>query len=205
MESELRSRYYILVTLVESEEVQIRGAIGIWYAVAPSNSPATEKKYVRNCGLLWSLPIHWAAAHFCCDNFFAYALSSATIYRMPQKQRVRLRMHHGDHSKCLNALTTFGIPREGIPLNGKMEASFIAHETWFAARKEKEVIQVMQEAHDRGRSFAVGVRPSDVLFGRGKGVQDHEGNIHLRKIIAQNQDAYDKASNPERTEMALAL
>jgi len=194
------------MTLVESEEVQKRGAIGIWYAVLPSNSPATEKKYGRNSGLLWILPIHWAAAHFCCDNYLVYVLSSAGIYLMPQKQRVRLRVHYGDHNKCLDALTTFGIPRKGIPLNDKMEVSLIAHQSWFAARKEMEATQAIQEAQSKGQSFAVGeVGPSDVLFGRGKGVQEHQGNIHLRKIIAQKLDAYDKATNPERTEIALQI
>ncbi|KAL3941128.1 MAG: hypothetical protein SGBAC_004467 [Bacillariaceae sp.] len=202
MESELRARYYIIMTLVESEETQIHGAIGIWYAVAPFNSPTTEKKYGSNSGLLWTLPIHWAAAHFCCESFLAYVLSSAGILLSSAAHRIRV--HYGDHDKCLRQLLTFGIPRDAIPLNDRMESSLEAHEQWFTSRKEKESVAAGLEPR-AASPLSIQVRPEDVLYGRGKGVHEHHGNINLRKLIASHQDAYDKASITERTEMALGI
>ncbi|CAJ1947893.1 unnamed protein product [Cylindrotheca closterium] len=203
MESELRARYYVIMTLVEREETQIHGAIGIWYAVAPSNSPATEQKYGSNSGLLWTLPIHWAAAHFCCDSFLAYVFSSAGI--LLSNAAHRIRVHYGDHSKCHRQLLTFGIPREGIPLNDKMEALLEAHEQWFESRKEQELIMVATNEARAQSPFSIQVRPEDVLFGRGRGVHEHQGNVKLRYLIASHQDAYNKAPITERTEIALGI
>mmetsp|Transcript_44887 Transcript_44887/g.108936 ORF Transcript_44887/g.108936 Transcript_44887/m.108936 type:complete len:584 (+) Transcript_44887:130-1881(+) len=44
--------------------------------------------------------------------------------------------------------------------------------------------------NDSSAALVVDVRPNDVLFGRGSGPNDHEGNIRFRELIAQRKEQY---------------
>ena len=45
------------------------------------------------------------------------------------------------------------------------------------------------------------IRPSDIILGRGRGIQESPGNIKLREIVATYKDRYEKAGRAEKTQM----
>ena len=46
--------------------------------------------------------------------------------------------------------------------------------------------------------FVTELRPCDVLFGRGSGPNDHEGNIRFRQLVAERKQEY-LATNHRQT------
>lgn len=51
--------------------------------------------------------------------------------------------------------------------------------------------------------YVLEVRPNDVLFGRGSGPNDHEGNIRFRELVAHRKDEY-LATNHRQTKAKIA-
>ena len=49
---------------------------------------------------------------------------------------------------------------------------------------------------------AVVPQPNDVLFGRGRNVQDHPGNLRLHQLIEENRSRYENAPKWEKTVIA---
>ena len=47
-----------------------------------------------------------------------------------------------------------------------------------------------RNTNDSSAALIVDVRPNDVLFGRGSGPNDHEGNIRFRELVAQRKEEY---------------
>ena len=47
------------------------------------------------------------------------------------------------------------------------------------------------------------LRPTDVLFGRGSGPNDHEGNIRFRQLVAERKEEY-LATNHRQTKAKIA-
>lgn len=45
------------------------------------------------------------------------------------------------------------------------------------------------------------IQPNDVLFGRGKTVVEHPGNLKFRNIVGMQMDEYEAASRMEKTSM----
>ena len=45
-------------------------------------------------------------------------------------------------------------------------------------------------------------QPDDVLFGRGKGIQNHGGNVRFREIVDRYADSYEASSRTEKAKIA---
>jgi hypothetical protein len=194
-ENEMRARFYILMSLLESEDVQINGVIILLYGVA-----AKLKCKLINQGALLALPLYAVGIHYCSDNWKLYVLSRLLVFRLSCRYRALCRSHVGFHEYCQAALATFGIPRSALPLNSNNEPIIDDHLAWLKCREIMEL----------KASPAVGpINPTslDVLFGRGRPTQESVGNKTFRSLIEQAQTAhrYNQSSQTEKTKIAASV
>lgn len=138
----------------------------------------------------------------------------------------------GSHLECQYALTTFGIPREALPVSTDGTTSTQYLEAWLAARlaidKEREKAMSPRagtplDSKSEGTSSSgsvtsqykiswssptsasavpqgtLEIQPNDVLFGRGKTVVEHPGNLRFRSIVGVRMEEYEAASRLEKT------
>jgi hypothetical protein len=61
----------------------------------------------------------------------------------------------------------------------------------------------VKQQQDNKMSYVTELRPTDVLFGRGSGPNDHEGNIRFRQRVADRKDEY-LATNHRMTKSKIA-
>ena len=112
----------------------------------------------------------------------------------------------GSHSENLFSLQTFGIPTECIvpDEDGKATRTTTNTEFW-----EKRRLHERAAVTDRKVAAAARVlctpRSNDVLFGRGRALQLHPGNMRYRELIEQTIKVYDEASVVEKTKMTAAV
>ena len=57
------------------------------------------------------------------------------------------------------------------------------------------------EERSNSKSDVTDIQPNDVLFGRGKSVVEHEGNLKFRNLVAGYGDEFDNAGRLEKTQM----
>ena len=84
---------------------------------------------------------------------------------------------------------TFGIPIDVLPVTDDGHVKLTYHMKWMERRRVKERDLKV------GRPFTGIDLPTtfDVLLGRGKPIQYHAGNVHLRHVIDNHRDKYDVA------------
>ena len=230
VESEMRARYYFVMSLLEeSDETQKAGVVAVWYAVSPVREARSQ--YGGNTGLLYALPLHFASIHFCSTNVFAYILTSAGFYLCPPKIRARIRIHWGGHKKCLEELSTFGIPKDGFPMSPPLyEPTNENQVSWVKERYRYENSLYTGSLHTGGSAAASdpaatpppkrttttittskignGNQPPselDVVFGRGRSIQDYPGNKKFRAILDKKKNEYDNLSKFGRTDLAASI
>jgi hypothetical protein len=98
-------------------------------------------------------------------------------------------------------METFGIASSTIPLNPSTgEISVNSLKRWIKLR-------LVVEGGSTDGSISVHSNVSDptecdVILGRGKVIQNHAGNIQLRKLIDSNRPSYECAKLSEKTSIA---
>ena len=171
-------------------------------------------------------------------------------------------METGSHIECQYTLTTFGIPRDALPVSTSGEMFIDEHLRWIEGRRAIEasreeltladsvpvhsvlsdigvgvgtsgdlasslsptlsppltsstateaapaVPQISWSATGSGTiqhiaapvsAGSLDIRPNDVLFGRGKTVVEHPGNMKFRNIVGRHMEEYEAASRLEKT------
>ena len=102
----------------------------------------------------------------------------------------------GDHTECMAALESFGIPRYAIPVTSDGGIAREFHLDWIAKRQAWEAVHAIAELADKSRpeedpvSIVVPTK-RDVLMGRGKRSQNHPGNTRLHMVIEDNLPTYE--------------
>ena len=100
----------------------------------------------------------------------------------------------GSHTECQYKLMTFGVPVSHLPVSYEGTLKTAAHLKWLARRVVKET--ALQSV---GKFDGIDLpRAYDVLLGRGKTVQDHSGNVILRRLIAEFMPEYRNAPKKEK-------
>jgi len=105
-------------------------------------------------------------------------------------------MHQGSHTECLYKLMTFGIPVAHFPVTENMQLKREYHQRW------------IRSAHRMEESDEMAVlipSLSDILFGRGRPIQQHPGNLHLNVILGSLYEKYESLSRNEKTNFAARL
>mmetsp|Transcript_20308 Transcript_20308/g.49796 ORF Transcript_20308/g.49796 Transcript_20308/m.49796 type:complete len:355 (-) Transcript_20308:238-1302(-) len=155
------------------------------------------------------------------------ALIGTLVNAFPSYSRVRTRFHYGSLMELRYKLQSHGIPMQEFPIdsNGKIrqdmiDKSCLKHYRVDASqyREEKSVNRTIRSAETttshnfesvegktKGKKLteAKTVEPKrlDVLLGRGRKIQNHPGNVELRRIIEQCQLEYDSSQRVERRQM----
>jgi hypothetical protein len=100
-------------------------------------------------------------------------------------------------------METFGISSKTIPLNPVTgEVSVTSLQRWIEKRLVAEGSTSKTSRRILGHSIVLEPTDSDVIFGRGKGIQIHPGNVRLRKLIDSTRPKYEGAKLSEKTSIA---
>eukprot|EP00980_Cylindrotheca_fusiformis_P003013 scaffold697_cov69-Cylindrotheca_fusiformis.AAC.1 len=136
MQSEARARYYILMALIESEEVQKKGIVGLYYSTGSTENANYHHFY---SGKLMGLPLRVSGFHTCVSDWKTYYLLSVIIQRLPSSILPKFRVHCGSDMECLNKLGSFGIPRDALPLSADgFQLDNQHHLEWYQQRQQLE-------------------------------------------------------------------
>jgi hypothetical protein len=192
--NEMRARYYIIMSALESEQSQLRGFVTVWYVLGNISGKTMQS----NQGLLWGLPVRREGIHLCADSLRVVVVGSVAIYRLPRPLRSRTRVHTGSHLECQHALASFGIPRSALPVSLNGAPTRENHLTWL---KRRQHMEVKDETSRPEPSDMTGCTYADVVFGRGRKIQEHVGNVNLRRLLERNLAAYDKCTRLVRQDI----
>ena len=100
-------------------------------------------------------------------------------------------------------LRSFGIPTDQIPLNSNTgQIKNKVHLKWIELR------QVKERAVASGQQFQGIECPSmnDLLFGKGRPIMRHPGNVLLRNMLESNYDKYNSTKGKkQKTEIAWSI
>ena len=216
----------------EDREASIAGGmVSVFYYTGmrmDQRHPEASQIY-RNAYLVRDgLPVRIASSHFCLDDPALHAILKLSCAVGGKEFRLRFRYHFGSHVECHYALTSFGIPRHGLPVNVRGAFNTKAIEIFLKKQIEKEDLRRKQEAghgttskpalegtavtstptsehaanrNEEGKLVAVATG-KDVLFGRGKPYQVHKGNVRLAEMIEERQDIYHNTNKKGKTQLS---
>eukprot|EP00980_Cylindrotheca_fusiformis_P011879 scaffold2828_cov126-Cylindrotheca_fusiformis.AAC.5 len=196
VENELRASFYIVMKLLESREVQIRGIVVVLYAIGRFRDSTNGVGYAENAKLWLSLPVHMAGVHFCTDSLKEYLLISAAVSLLPLKMRSRMKAYMGSHLECQYRLTSYGIPRELLLPCVDDDAGVDGHLVWY---KEQYLREVSDELPEHLLHLPSLPREDDVLFGRKR--SQRRGNRLLYQLVESNSAAYDVGSRSDKKDL----
>jgi hypothetical protein len=95
---------------------------------------------------------------------------------------------------------TFGLPMKQMPVSLSGEVDKTVHTTWIEARTRNQGQKRIEPEFIDGDAGMPD--PFDVLFGRGKFVQEHSGNQIFRQMIEAYRERYETAMKVEKTHIA---
>ena len=96
----MRSLYYVIMALAESEETQIKGMVSIPY-ICSGTGKARQLYLFRMAKLRICLPLRVAAVHVCKDETgtdltaLLFGFFSFFYNALPKELRTRIRLHTG--------------------------------------------------------------------------------------------------------------
>jgi hypothetical protein len=86
---------------------------------------------------------------------------------------------------------TFGIPVDDYPISSDMVLNRKKHLEWIQARRFLEVS--LSLSTDKVPALVVRVpKSTDILFGRGKSIREHPGNVRFGLIVGSFFDRYEE-------------
>ena len=184
----LKSSIYLLLMLAEDDENQKRGLVMIAMQLGPIDlRRATHPMFREYSRLLSWLPIRICAAHLCSDNEFIGFIFRAAVVGTPPGIRVRHRFHSGTYIDILYSLLSYGIPVDMFPSTDGVGVKKRNWNQWIAkyVARDKELVT-------NGGVFSGVDLPTrnDVLWGKGRPIQHHPGNVQLRQLVEDYLDEY---------------
>ena len=189
----LRACIYIWLMLAEDEENQKRGLVLLVMQMGSLDLSGASLTLTREIPRLqdW-LPLRVCALHFCSDDRLTGFLFRAAGVGVPEESRARLRYHVGTFTEIVYSLLSFGLPVDLIPYNENGTIKKTNLNRWIAKYIARD-----KEMTKNGGTFSGVDLPSrnDVLHGKGKPVQNHPGNTHLRTLVESSSDAYQAAED----------
>ena len=186
------------MTSLEDVETQKKGAVLIdWLLQYDGQKHVDRNMAWKVAQMLKSFPLRFTAIHLCThkSNQEIKDHLALLLLAFDSVLRVRARCHCGTAEEVSLALQSFGIPARALPLS-KQGETIAGHYLERLAQRER-----LEEAGITGRVWT----PSneDVVFGRGRQIQDHIGNLKYRYLIDQSRSKYDEASRVDgRTSIA---
>eukprot|EP00529_Nitzschia_sp_RCC80_P002194 CAMPEP_0113494020 /NCGR_PEP_ID=MMETSP0014_2-20120614/28893_1 /TAXON_ID=2857 /ORGANISM="Nitzschia sp." /LENGTH=897 /DNA_ID=CAMNT_0000387903 /DNA_START=253 /DNA_END=2946 /DNA_ORIENTATION=- /assembly_acc=CAM_ASM_000159 len=196
----MRAFYYIIMSLIEDVETQRNGMILMGVNVGPKRR--VDREIVFNVHKVRrALPIRTVAIHYCYDDMRMIPMMTLGMLAMGAAGRVRFRPHYGDWRKDISyQLSTFGVPKDAVPITEDGEIKVKTFRSWVKSRKSQEDGQKLQQQSSEG-TIVLPTRV-DVLYGRGKPIQDHVGNLRYHALLEHYHSSYEDAKKFQKKKLA---
>jgi len=199
LKNELRTRYYMMMSCLESEKNQLRGNVGIAWTIGEYREK--ENGSVETIEMAAALPVQCAAIHFCTDEIGKYVICKMLVKAMSSKFRARFTPHFGSQLECSYRLSTYGISPGMLPFTpGTNQVVLDYHKHWFHSRfaKERRSQPVLVQSLLAPASVPITEpRIPDVLFMGGKKCRN-QGNERLRALVKSLIPVYSSGTNEEK-------
>jgi len=189
LRNELRMRFFMLMDLLKDEEVQLRGIVGLNYAVDDCRDSKSGAGYMEQLELTNGIPLHRAAIHFCCSEVSEYIICKIAINTMPQKLRSRFKVHIGSSLECQYYLSPYGISGDNLPLipaTNKIDMK--QHINWCRSHS------VVPNIGTTNKFSVAEPTAKDVLY-IGGNRSNNAGNKLLRNLVVEYSNTYDSGKN----------
>mmetsp|Transcript_31696 Transcript_31696/g.76737 ORF Transcript_31696/g.76737 Transcript_31696/m.76737 type:complete len:352 (-) Transcript_31696:564-1619(-) len=203
LQNELRMRYYIRMSPLESEETQIMGCVSIMYTVGGMKDRIGGSGYYEHAKCATLIPDHKAALHICTDEIGEHLRHYSVITATSMKLRAKCRFHYGSQTECLYHMSTYGIPPSFLPVDSsnKTQISIQHHLKWVESRFK-------MERNESPLSSAIAVltkqlitpTENDVLI-IGGNRSNNEGNKRFRALVKDLSKAYKTGSKESRKDL----
>mmetsp|Transcript_31706 Transcript_31706/g.76747 ORF Transcript_31706/g.76747 Transcript_31706/m.76747 type:complete len:459 (-) Transcript_31706:30-1406(-) len=206
LQNELRVRYYTLMSMLESEETQIRGMIPMVYTVGDIKDRFGGRGYLENTRVAKAIPTRVAAVHICTDDINENLCYQCIIKILPLKVRANFRLHYGSHTECRYQLASYGIPQGFLPIDlSTNQVSLQRHLKWIGDR-------IIVDKSDRPLSSVIAspnalITPTenDVLLLIGGNRSKNLGNQRFRAVVKGMSQAYETGSKETRKDLAACV
>lgn len=205
----MRAAWYTLDSMSSDIDTSTNGLIWIHYLSGVDRSKLNRKGMQQIAQFSRCVPCRLRAMHICDTDSETSGLYQDLILRITDAgSRVRLKYHSGtslefvmlskrlknwhsnichdlgSHIEVVYQLQTFGIQGRILPLTKNGEILVDGHHKWLRRQKRRE--------DDSSNAQRVLIPTNkDVLAGRGRGVQEHVGNLRFRHLVAELQEEYD--------------
>lgn len=183
--------YYVMSCLYGDAETQRRGIVFLfWWHNYRIRIEKMFAKVDMSEKLSRSIPFRAGAMHFLFPSSERSAGSFAfgtIISSLTQLHKSRIRLHLGSPMECSYILQTFGIAPSQTPLDPVHQTPCTAaNNDWL----DRHAAMEERSGQFRNHMVVECPRASDVLFGKGLGPMNHQGNLLLRRYIRANAETY---------------
>lgn len=194
-----QAQFYIYEVVSENESVQKHGAVVISNNYGPNRMSFERfKENLKNPSVVGMHQVRCAAFHFCVDDCEESRRVTSGIQKLVGRDtRVRFRTHIGTNAQIRASLSSFGIPAEVYPIDNDDGTTLTRNcMTWIADRERLEAaIQLGTSSSSSSRISELG--DWDVVFGKGRIIQEMKGNVRYRRLIKNFFDHYESLGSPE--------
>jgi hypothetical protein len=163
-------------------------------------------------------PVRRSGSHVCLpDTPACYAIRSSLLLLITKEQRTQTRVHVGSIAECYYSLKSFGVPTKCFPTNLNLSAKDYTKQRsdWVDLRRKLET-NVLEPRWKTPGSFGSNVDSSysfvndiilcpmqeDVLFGKGKPIMRHAGNVTMRNLVELWWGEYEVADYSHKPNIA---
>jgi hypothetical protein len=179
----------------------------VYHLVHPSSDSLDFSMLQKNeqeisaCRVFSAFPMKRVACHHCVADASSsqfQAFMSNLLQGMDSESKAKTRVHDGSFSDWMLSLRSYGIPSHIAPINDEGRIRLKNHVDFLQGRK------TMEEVTRSGCANNI-VIPlhSDILFGRGKPIQQTTGNLRITAIVDSYVTEYHQLrTKQEKTTLA---
>jgi hypothetical protein len=159
-----------------------------------------DRKMMRKVSkAMAALPFRPVSFHHCLsDKRYRFVISFA-MRLLAWEVRAKFKVHNlGPPTEAAFSLMTYGIPADLIPVGADGEIKRRNHLEWIKYRK------TLEEYETSGAVDWIEIpNNTDVLFGKGRTIQQHIGNMRLHALVEERLEEYSACgSRKEKKEIS---
>eukprot|EP00934_Nitzschia_sp_Nitz4_P004515 Nitzschia sp. Nitz4//scaffold9_size221794//8353//9762//NITZ4_001311-RA/size221794-snap-gene-0.117-mRNA-1//-1//CDS//3329560896//4505//frame0 len=201
--NQVRADFYILLVALEDEDTQRKGLVDI-VVLSRLQGGGRGLELLRHANrFLAAFPARRVAFHLCYDEEKLRPLVTLVCSGLSDDSKARQRYHFGTPMECEYFLRGFGIKVGDWFSADENARSAIISEYIADRRRVEQERKLMTSRTDK----VFGCPNSlDVLIGRGKPYQEHQGNLRFASMIAEFVREYTNAEDKtDKTVLTLVL
>jgi hypothetical protein len=174
-----------------------------------------SSQYDISTKVMEAVPTRFSAFHLCFpDAPISYICKSALLLTIGKENRSRVRFHIGSITECHYSLKSFGIQVHRLPTVLELNTShrkdnITEHTKWLRMQSSKEnyiknidINYGMDAVNYVRLSFIECPYHEDCLFGRGREIMKHAGNVAMRRLIDEKRRQYNTAMHSCKSNVA---